>query len=57
MPKIEVTDDDIKERRKEYKLALKRETQASFTVREWWRKMVAMFDELLKRRAADRRKV
>ena len=53
--RVEVSDQDIRERRAEYALALKRETQASSTVREWWRKMVAMFDELVERRAKDRK--
>lgn len=54
MSKVEVTDDDIRERRDEYKQALKKETQASATVREMWRKLVAMLDELLDRRWSDR---
>lgn len=54
--KIKVSDDDIRERRAEYKLALKTETQASPSVREMWRKLVAMLDELLKRRAAERKR-
>ena len=48
-----VLDSDIEERRGEYKLALRKETQASTSVREAWRKMVWMFDELLKRRKDD----
>jgi hypothetical protein len=54
---VEVSDKDIIERRDEYKLALKMETQASSTVREWWRKLVAMLDELLARRAKDGKKL
>lgn len=52
MTKLLISDEDIRERREEYKLALKRETQASPTVREMWRKLVAMLDELLERRSA-----
>lgn len=51
--KTDFTDADIRARRDEYKAALKNETQASGTVREMWRKLVAMLNELLKRRAAD----
>jgi hypothetical protein len=47
---MKISDDDIRERREEYALALKRETQASPTVRLMWRKLVAMLDELLERR-------
>lgn len=50
MSRIEVTDADIQERRKEYAHALITEKQASVTVREAWRKLVAMLDELLERR-------
>lgn len=55
MPKVEFSDDEIRERRDEYKLALKTETQSSPSVREMWRKLVAMLDELLQRRAAERK--
>lgn len=48
--KVHVSDADIKERRAEYRRALKHETQASTSVREAWRKLVAMLDELLLRR-------
>jgi hypothetical protein len=51
MKKIDVSDSDIRERRAEYALALKIETQASVSVRQMWRKLVAMLDELLERRA------
>jgi hypothetical protein len=45
-----VSDEDIRTRIDEYKSALKHETQASATVREMWRKLVAMLEELLARR-------
>jgi hypothetical protein len=48
--KIIVTDDDIRARRDEYLLALKKETMASLTVRRWWWQMISMFNELLERR-------
>ncbi|MCU1338821.1 MAG: hypothetical protein JWO19_4402 [Bryobacterales bacterium] len=51
--KPDVSDDDIRERLAEYRLALKRETMASMSVREAWKKMVAMFEELLERRTQD----
>lgn len=50
MSSIKVTDADIEERRKEYARALLMEKQASPSVREAWRKLVAMLDELLERR-------
>jgi hypothetical protein len=49
--KTEFSDIDILERREEYALALKTEKQASSSVREQWRKLVAMLDELLELRA------
>lgn len=49
------TDDDIRERIAEYKLALGGETQASVAVRGMWKKLVIMLEELLTRRAAERR--
>lgn len=54
MPKIEVSNADIKERRKEYADALRCETQASSSTREAWKKLVAMLDDLLKRRAQEK---
>lgn len=49
---MKVTNADIEEKRAEYATALRKETQASETVRTAWKKMVAMFDELLERRGA-----
>jgi hypothetical protein len=51
--KVKVTDEDIRERRREYALALRTETQASASVRDMWRKLVAMLDELLERRRSE----
>lgn len=48
--KTRFSDADIKERRAEYAFSLRYETQASESVREAWRKLVAMLDELLRRR-------
>jgi hypothetical protein len=46
-----LSDADIRRCRDEYKLALKTETQASPTVRTYWRKTVEICSELLRRRA------
>lgn len=48
--KMKITDEDIRERIREYELALRTEVEASRSVREAWRKMVGMFNELLERR-------
>lgn len=48
-----VTDDDIRERLAEYQTALKKEFEAAAPVRQAWRKMTAMFVELLERRQRD----
>ena len=50
MAKAQFTDADIRGQRAMYARALKRETQASVSVREMWRKLVAMLDELLQYR-------
>ena len=52
---IYVTDEDIRERIAEYKLALKQETQASVGTRWLWQRLVAMLEELLERREAEKK--
>lgn len=51
-----ITDRDIRERLHEYETALRTEKEAAGSVRDSWRKMVAMFTELLERRQREREK-
>jgi len=48
--KVMFSERDVRRQRAMYALALKRETQASASVREMWRKLVSMLDELLRLR-------
>lgn len=51
---MKVSDADIIERLVEYRRALRDETDASPTVREAWKKLCVMLDELMMRRASER---
>lgn len=55
MKALVITDEDINDRREEYMLALRTETEASTSTREIWRKMIQMFTELLAGRKEERR--
>ena len=46
--KLQILDSDIRYQRDMYKRSLKTETQASESVRDMWRQLVAMLDELLR---------
>jgi hypothetical protein len=54
MKLIEITDEEIREVRKGYTLALRKETQASLSTRRSWKIVIACLDDVVMRRSGKR---